>query len=815
MARSGTPRSNHWRYVALLAAGIAGTHCQGTAPAEGPANPPGSTKTSLACEPGDLTAEALRKAGLDPSGNSAVLANGRAITPAGTRFATGNFPLGLAVNADGTRAYVTHNDDFGRALMVMDLTAAAPGTGPSAAPAAALLQTIPLGSTFRGVVLAMGGAVLAVSGGSAGVVWFFDVQPDGTLAQPGTSVGVSGYIADLTVSPDGATVYAVAATNSNIYVVDVATHTLTATHPAGGAYPYDLEVSRDGATLWSSNLAASTVTAIDIASGEVQARIAVGKGPEAMALSTDGSRLYVACSDDDRVDVIDTASRALTTTFDLTGDPAGLRHGNVNGLALSPDGTKLYVTAAGMNRVDVVDTATGATLGSIPTGWYPTEVRADAKGLYLISSKGMGNPDPLVLHSIPGFLATLPWPDAATLAGWTAQVTANNQRTSAYFTGDCRPEKVPVLSGPDTSPIKHVVLIVRENKTYDMILGDLKDAQGTPIGDGDPALVVFPEHNTPNFHKLSREFTTMDNYYANAEVSLQGHEWTTQAQCNDFMEKEYRDQLPIPGVDPALVPGGPTPMIFDLCFAGGVSFRNYGEFPSFGLDMLDKYRDFYDEKYPFWTQGVWDVDKAAEVIREWELDIFPSFIFIGLPNDHTYGTKAKFPTPQTMVADNDRGTAMLVEWLSKSVHWPDTAVFIIEDDPQGSGDHVEAHRSLCTVVSPWVRRNHITSVHYDIPSVFRTIEMILGLKAMGKNDAYAVPMTDIWVDGDVEKPDYTPYESVPVDVPDAINGATAVMAAESEACGDDVDGCEGLGNILWHVMRGDIEPPPYARGIDR
>jgi YVTN family beta-propeller protein len=815
MARCKNPPFIGWWPAALLVAGLAGTHCDGSSAGGKPATPPGSTGTPLACVPEDLSPEALRKAGLDPSGNSAVLANGRAITPAGTRFATGEFPLGLVVNADGTRAYVTHNDDYGRALMVLDLTAAAPGIGPASAPPEALLQTIPLGSTFRGVVLALGGTVLAVSGGSAGVVWFFDVNPDGTLAQPGTSVGVSGYVADLAVSADGATVHAVATTNSKVFVIDAATRTLTGTFAAGGAYPYDIEISRDGATLWSSNTAANTVTAIDIASGAIAARIPVGKGPQAMALSPDGARLYVACSDDDRVDVIDTTTRTLADTFDLTGDPDGLRHGNVNGLTLSPDGTRLYVTAAGMNRVDVVDTATGGTVGAIPTGWYPTEVRADAKALYVASSKGMGNPNPRQLKTIPGFLAAISWPDAATLETWTAQVTANNRRSSAYFTGDCRPEMVPVLSGPDTSPIKHVVLIVRENKTYDMVLGDLKDAQGTPIGDGDPALVVFGEKYTPNFHKLSREFTTLDNYYANAEVSLQGHEWTTQSHCNDFMEKTHLDQLPIPGLDPSLESGGETPMIFDLCFANGVSFRNYGEFPSFGLDMLDKYRDFYDHKYPFWTQGVWDVDKAAEVIREWELDIFPSFIFIGLPNDHTYGTKVGFPTPQTMVADNDRGTAMLIEWLSNSVHWPDTAVFIIEDDPQGSGDHVEAHRSLCTIVSPWARRNHISSVHYDIPSIFRTIEMILGLPAMGKNDAYAPAMTDVWVDGEAVAPDYTPYESVVVDVPNAINGVDAVMAAESALCGDEVDGCEGLGRILWRVMKGDVEPPPYARGIDR
>ncbi len=804
------------RFGLVLVLGAAWCGCDGNG---GPAAPAGTkpvaTGTPLTCGPEELSSEALRKAGIDPSGNSAVLANGRAITPAGTRFSAGNWPLGLAVNPSGTRAYVTHNEDYGRALQVLDLSAAAPSIAPAAAPAQALLQTVALGSTFRGVALTPDGGTLVIGGGGSSVLWLFDVQPDGTLLEPGTSIGLNGYVSDVALSPDGRTAYAVAATNSQVYVVDLSSRTHVRTFQTAGAYPYDLEVSPDGTVLWASNMASNTVTAIDPASGGLLARIPVGKGPEAMAMAADGSRLYVACSDEDTVEAIDTAGRAKVATFDVTGDPSGLKHGNVNGLALSPDGTRLLVTAAAMNRVDVLDTVTGEVLGAIPTGWYPTEVRAAAQALYVVSSKGMGTRTSGQLHNIPGFVASIAWPDPATLADLTAQARANNGRASTFYRGECDAASVPVLSGPETSPIRHVVLIVRENKTYDMLLGDLVDAQGNPVGDGDPALVVFGEKYTPNFHKLSREFTTLDNYYSNPESSQQGHLWVTQAQSNDFMEKTYPDQLAVPGLDDALMPAGDTPSVFDLCFANGVSFRNYGEFPSFGLRMFEEFQDSYDPKYPYWTQGVWDVDKAAEVIREWNLDIFPSFILIGLPNDHTYGTRKGYPTPQTMVADNDRGTAMLIEWLSRSRYWPETAIFLIEDDPQGSGDHVEAHRSVCTVVSPWVRRGYVSSVHYDIPSIHRTIQMILGLPPMGKNDAYAPPMADIWVDGEVQKPDYTPYDPVPVDVPDAINGADAVMAAESELCGDGVDECEGMGRILWRVMRGDVQPPPYARGIDR
>lgn len=806
------------RWTAVLSLALLLPSCEPGGPAvPGPDDDPSkATSQPLVCAPADLSAEAMLKAGPDGTGNRFVLANGRAITPAGTRFATGEFPLGLAVNADGTRAYVLHADDASKSIMVLDLTAAAPAIEPSAAPGAALLQTVALGSAFRGVALSPDGKTLAAGAGKKAKVHFFAVQEDGRLADPGESVQVAGYISEVAFTPDGARVLASASTSSKVFVIDVASRQVVNTLATRGAYPYDLLVSADGKTLWSTNLAAANVTALDLDSGALLATIPVGKGPEAAALSPDGKRLYVACADADRVDVIDTATRAIETSFDLTGNPQFLKHGNSGGLALSPDGATLYVAGAAQNRIDVVDTATGTLLGAIPTGWYPTEVHATASNVYVLSSKGMGNPDPKNLKKIPGHLAVFPVPDAARLATWTAQVAANNRRAEAFFANDCKPDNIPVLTGPGKSPIEHVILVVRENKTYDMVLGDLKDADGNAIGDGDPNLVVFGEKYTTNFHKLSREFTTLDNYYSNPEVSVQGHQWVTQAHCNDLMEKTWMDQEPIPGLDPALDADGPTGTIFDLCFANGVSFRNYGEFPSFGTKLFDLYKDFYDHKYPFWTMGVWDVDKAAEIIREWELGIFPQFIFIGLPNDHTYGGKAGFPTPQTMVADNDRATGLLMQWLSNSIYWPKTAVFIIEDDPQGTGDHVDPHRSVCTIVSPWVRRGYISSVHYDIPSVYRTIEQILGLPPMGKNDAYAPAMLDIWADGVAVPPDYTPFESVPVDVPYEVNPGDTLVAKLAEACDmKDVDGCEGMSRMLWLIMRGDEEPPAYARGIDR
>ncbi len=750
-----------------------------------------SGPAALTCSPDEASPEAFLKTG-QYGPDQAILANGRRLTPVGARIPTARFPLGFRVNRAETRAYVVHNGDD--RLVVLDLVEQKQ------------LQVVSVPSPFKAVALSPDEHTLAVGGGGTGKVRFFGVGEDGLVAPDG-DLYLGGYLADIEYSPDGSRLYAVANTNSRLYVLDATSRSVIATFKAG-TYPYDMVVSPGGDPIWVSNLQASTVQAVSTTDGTVLASIPVGKNPTALALSPDGSRLYVANSDSDSVSVIETASRKVVSTVDLTGDEASLRHGNVNGVTVSPDGTRVFVSQGTFNQVDVVDAATLEVVGSIPTGWYPTEVFAGERALYVASSKGMGAEGVSGLKNFQSFLQVVPYPDAVQLEDWTNRVRANNRRTLEFFQGACDPSAIPVLRGPPHTPIEHVVLIVRENKTYDMVLGDFER------GDGDPNLVLYGEDITPNFHKLAREFVTFDNFYSNPEASYQGHMWTTTAQCNDYVEKTYWDQLSLVGYEAATLPEAGT--IFSHLLKHGVSFRSYGEFPSFSPGMFEEYADFFDHKFPFWTMEVKDVDKAAEVIREIELGIFPRFVYMILPNDHTYGSKPGKPTPESMVADNDRATAMMVEAISNSIYWPHTAIFIIEDDPQGSGDHVNAHRSICLVVSPWVRRGYTSSVHYDIPSVYRTIELILGLPPMGRNDALAAPMVDIWVDGEAVPPDYAPFEGVPVNVPEGVNPEDGPLANAVDHCDfERIDECPGLGRVLWKMRKGDVEPPPYAKWIDR
>lgn len=747
-------------------------------------------RSSLVC-----STEQIHQSGLQHSGivseKEAILPNGRRISPVGNIIYTGSFPIGIQLNKDETIAYITHNGDKDNALMVIDLASGEKK------------QIYKIKSTFRGVTLSKDEKKLFVGGGNTGKLLIFEVLEDWTVVEDG-EIFLNGYIADVAISSDGKTIFALSNTNSYIYMIDAENREVTHKFKSN-TLPYDMIVSQDKDRLFVSNMGSSDVWVFDIGMKNLVKSIPVGKNPEVMALSPDGGRLFVASSDSDSVSVIDMTSLDVVSTIDLTKHPLLYKGANVNGVAISPDGKRLYVTEAGMNLVDVIDTEKYKILGAIPTGWYPTEVVAGQKGIYVLVSKGMGSK--ASLKDIPGFLQIIPYPDDNQLAEYTTVVEDNNTRTLKFFKEPCTPETHPVLSGKK-SPIEHVVLIVRENKTYDMLLGDMEK------GDGDPNLVVYPENITPNFHALAREFVNLDNYYSNPENSVQGHMWTTTAHCNDYVEKLWLDQLPIAGYDPASYHEGGS--IFDHLFAHGIPFRNYGEFPTFAPKMFGDFMPYFDAKYPFWTMAVKDVDKAQEVIREMELGLFSNFIYIVLPNDHTYGTKPGMPTPQSMVADNDRATGMLVQAISNSIYWPKTVIFIIEDDPQGSGDHVEAHRSVCVVVSPWVKRGYVSSVHYDIPSLYKTIEMILGVPPLNKNDLLAPLMLDIWVDGEVEKPNYTPFEALPVDVPDEIVPKNAPMADMMERCNfDKIDGCEGLGMAQWKWMKGDIPLPPYAKGIDR
>ena len=763
-----------------------------------PADAASSTSGALkgACDPDAVSEGAFVTAGPQDEA-TAVLPSGRRVHPAGRTITLADRAMGVALHPDGVHAYVVHSKSKGTwdGVWVVDLA-----TG-------AIVQKVPGFQAYHGIALSPAADRLVLSGLSTGQVHRFAVGPDALLTDLG-SVSVGASIVDVAVSADGQTAYALSNTNSKVYEVALATGAVTQRMRAG-TNAYALVLDEPRARAYASNLASGTVAAMDLATGETLAYVEVGKNPEGLALDRVRQRLYVANSDSDTVSVIDTATLAVVATWDLTGNEDRLTGAATNALTLDAAGERLYVAQARRNAVVVLSTADGALLGAIPTGHYPVDVALSPDGATLVSvaMKGFSSTR-TELQKTAGQLNVLALPDAAGLAALTAEVHANNLGPAGWYPAVCAGDALPpaLRGGPDR-PVKHVVLIVKENKTYDTVFGD-----DPTLGDGDPELCLFPEAVTPNAHRLARDFVNFDNFYADAEVSIQGHLWTTMADCNDYAEKIHESSFAIYGYEPATIIAGGT--IFDHCLAHGVSFRNYGEFPGFGYRLTEEFEAFVDHKYPFWTMSVPDVEKAQEFIRELDLGLFTEFTYIVLPNNHTYGGKAGAPDPTWMVADNDAGLGMILEALTTSEYWPEMAVFIVEDDPQGPPDHVHSHRSPAMVVSPHVRRGYVSSIHYSMPSVYATIERLLGLPPLNRNTLEAPPMVDIWL-GEGEAADFKPHDALPSTVPYAVNPAgTEAARLSAEMDFSTPDRAKGLGALLWKMLKDDKPMPPHARFSD-
>ncbi len=507
----------------------------------------------------------------------------------------------------------------------------------------------------------------------------------------------------------------------------------------------------------------------------------------------------------------------------------------------------LLIANADNNNVamfNVSEPGRSRSMGFLPAGWYPTSVRYGPldKRIYIANGKGLishanpNGPDPIKNPSanirqyigglLRGTLSVIDPPSPETMAKYTETA----YRSSPLKADQAPPVEPPEKDNPiparlgDPSPIKHCIYVVKENRTYDQVFGDL------PEGNGAPHLCLFPERVTPNQHALAREFVLLDNFYVESEVSADGHEWTMAAYATDFVEKTwplvYRGgkkklQYPSEGAFEIAVPAGGY--LWDRCREAGVSYRSYGEFikESGGVAQPGKavakaLEGHFDPHFRPWDLDYPDVKRAerfAEELRGFEqAGEMPQFIVLRLPNDHTAGQAKGKPTPTAMVADNDLAVGLLVEAVSQSKFWKDTAIFIVEDDAQNGSDHVDAHRTVALVVSPYCKRNAVDSSMYSTSSMLRTMELILGLKPMSQFDAAARPMYASFQ----AKPDLRPYKHRPANVdltamnPDTGWGAeqTAKLDLSREDAADDLL----LNQIVWKSVRGpDAQMPPPVR----
>jgi YVTN family beta-propeller protein len=596
-----------------------------------------------------------------------------------------------------------------------------------------------------------------------------------------------------------------------------------------------------------------TVSVVDLALNVQTKTIEVGLHPSDMVLSPDKKRLYVACTNSDIISVINTATEEVIENISVHSEENILFGSSPNDLTISPDGKFLYVSNGTNNAVCVIQTGTpGKVLGYIPTGWYPGSVILDKTGkiLYVVNIKGIGSRNQSTdrtgynSYDYLGSVSIIALPGRHELQKMTETVDLNNswaEKLKEQYKSSDSKEKVPVPVLPgQTSIFKYIVYIIKENRTYDQVFGDMAQ------GNGDTSLVQFGREVTPNHHLLAETFVLLDNFYCSGVLSADGHQWTDEAYVTDYLEKSFGGfprSYPYDGDDPlAYASSG---FIWDNVLSHGLTFRDYGEFVRAIIDppdatFMEIYQDFLSgtnnikirakenleqltsylcPTYIGFPNEVPDVYRAAEFIKELKNfennNNFPNFIIMLLPNDHTSGTRPGMPTPRAAVADNDLALGQIVEAISGSKFWKETCILVTEDDPQDGLDHIDGHRTVGLVISPYTKRGEVVSTYYSQINMVRTIEDIFGIPPMNQLDLSAEAMVDCFID----KPDFTPYKAVKNNIPlDKINpelisltGDQLYWAKKSlEQDLEDVDRIKEdiFNRIIWHSVKGYDRPYP-------
>ena len=758
---------------------------------------------------------------------ASLLPTQQRIKAPGKEVDLGLFPTGIALSGDGRLILATNNGFLFQSLTAVDTDNLQ-------------VKNLQIGSLsanvlFIGVALSPDGRTGYASGhteaGYDDVIYPATIAPGPTLARgPGIPLPRGSYPAGLAMSQDGRRLYIAENLANKLGVLDTQTNTLVAEIPVG-RQPWGVALHPTLPQAYVTNRVDRTVSVVDTAALNVIATVPTGSGPNAVAVSPNGAKIFVADAHSDDLTVFDVNAPQSVRRISLSPFAGALPGSSPNALAVAPDGSRLYVANAWDNAVIVLSPDTEQIIGAIPTGWYPTAIAVspDNKTLYVSNMKGsrtfprtrkrqsfdltvnlrLGG-----TYGVKGTLSVLPVPTDRQL-----MLLARRVRQNDGFDTGVRPSNKPAAQGPcfpipctpgDPTPIKHVVLIVRENKTYDQYLGDL------PQADGEPALVLFGRSITPNTHKLVEEFVLMDHFYADSEKSEPGHQWTTAAIDTDYVEKTWTsttydgrpDDLGVHQdqgyVLPVAAPEGGY--WFDNCHSHGISFRIYGEFLRAGNDgqPFDYWVANTAPDYPRFNLDIPDQHRfdvwKSEFDQQVQSGTFPQFTYMTLPNDHTKGTGSGAADPRSFVADNDLAVGKVVEAISNSAVWPETAIFILEDDPQSGGDHIDSHRTVGAVISPYVRRHYVTHTRFDMASMHRTMELILGLPPMSQFDQMAIPMRELFTD----TPDTTPFTALPAGFPFMATRANpgATISAQQDWSAPDRVPDELLNQLLWDYLKG-------------
>lgn len=766
-----------------------------------------------------------------------TLPNGWKLTPAGHLLPLGDLPLNIALAPSGRIAAVTNNGESDQTIQLIDVKKEI------------VLDSVVIKKSWLGLTFSADGNSLYASGGNDNIIIRYAVA-DNKLRPADTIVlgkpwPVKISVAGIALDDVNHRIYAVTKEDNSLYVADTKTRKVISHLPLGGE-GYTCLLSPDKAILYISCWGCDKVLIYDTKAAKLSGSVAVGDNPNDMCITRRGQYLYVANANDNSVSVIDLKKQTVIETLNSSLYPDSPSGSTPNSVALSSDEKTLFIANADNNSISVFDVSTpglSKSKGFIPAAWYPTCVRVTGEKILISNGKGLTShanplgPNPtrkggkVVYRAngkevtvreqyigglLRGTMQIINTPDEKTMSQFTKLVYQNtpyNKNTELKSEGETG-NPLPMNIG-DPSPIKHIFYIIKENRTYDQVLGDM------PGGNGDTSLVLFGEKITPNLHALAREFVHLDNFYVNGEVSADGHNWTMGAYATDYLEKNWPTSYggrggSYPGEGARAIANNKNGFLWDFCLRKGVSFRTYAEFMEDTKPNVPVLDGHFCPYYTSWDLSVRDTVRFGQWKRDFDslmnVNAVPQLSTIRFGNDHTEGLSLNKPTPFAHVADNDLAVGMFVDYLSHSSIWATSLVLIVEDDAQNGPDHVDAHRSPAFMAGGFVKKGFIDHTVYTTASMLRTIELILGLPPMSQYDASATPL---WRCLD-KTPDHPAFNVRPCLVD--LNLKNKVMSEwqrkseEFDFSKEDMISDRAFNEVIWKAVKGNESTcPPVVR----
>jgi DNA-binding beta-propeller fold protein YncE len=763
------------------------------------------------------------------SQNRVLLPNQWKLTPVGTQLPLGDLPLNVVCSSSKKLMAITNNGVGRQYIQLFNTEGGVRET-----------SEIEIAKAWYGLAFSQDEKHLYASGGNDNTVVRFNISNQkltrDTVIKLGAPWGKSKICA-AGITLDDATnrLFTVTKEDSMLYVCNTQTLAIEKKIPLSSE-PYSVIMSKSLNEIYVSLWGAKRIVVFDLTTWEKKTEIMVGDHPNEMILNKKQNVLFVANSLDNSVSVVDLGQKKVLETLNAALYPDAPNGSTTNSVALSEDEKTLYIANADNNCLAVFDVEKAGesrSKGFIPTGWYPTNVRVLGKKILVANAKGVNSapnpqgPSPFAKREdnraaqyigklFLGTLGIFDAPNEKELAVYSKLTYENTPYTKEkeLHTEGSPGNPIPMNVG-DKSPIKYVFYIIKENRTYDQVLGDVAK------GNGDTSLVLFPESVTPNQHKIVEDYTLFDNFYVDAEVSADGHNWTMAAYANDFVEKTWQTSYggrggnyDFEGTRAVAFPK--SGFLWDACQRAGVSYRTYGEFADDGKANYKTIEGHFCPHYSSWDMNYQDIQREKDWAHDFDsllaINKVPQFNTIRFGNDHTSGMAKGAFAPKAAVADNDLAVGNFVEHLSNSPIWKESAVFIIEDDAQNGADHVDAHRSTAYIVSPYSRRNFVDHTQYSTSSMVRTMELILGLPPLSQYDAAATPMWRSFT----ATPDFTPFKAImPKTDINARNIADNELTRRSEffnLAKLDAVPERSFNDVLWKAIKGmDSEMPPPVR----